>query len=203
VSGDALREDDLAADPIAQFRRWHDAATAHPVAEPDAMVVATAGADGSPSARVVLLRGLDERGFVFYTNYDSRKGRELAANARAALLFHWPEVHRQVRATGAVERVGDDESDAYWFQRPRGSRISAWASEQSEPIESRAALEARADDVVARFEGGEVPRPPTWGGYRVVPEEVEFWQHRDDRLHDRLRYARRPDGTWLVERVQP
>jgi pyridoxamine 5'-phosphate oxidase len=203
VSGDALHEDDLASDPITQFRRWHTAAAAFPVAEPDAMVVATADADGAPSARVVLLRGLDDRGFVFFTGYDSRKGRELAENAHAALVFHWPEIHRQVRVTGAVERVGDDESDAYWFNRPRASRISAWASDQSEPVDSRAALEARAHEVAARFGDGEVPRPPTWGGYRVVPDEVEFWQHRDDRLHDRLRYRRQADGTWLVERLQP
>jgi pyridoxamine 5'-phosphate oxidase len=203
VSGDALHEDDLAADPVTQFRRWHGAATALPVPEPDAMVVATARSDGAPSARVVLLRGIDERGFVFYTGYDSRKGRDLAENARAALVFHWPDAHRQVRVIGVVERVGEDESDAYWFSRPRASRISAWASSQSEPIESRAALEASADEVAARFEGGEVPRPPNWGGYRVVPDEVEFWQHRDDRLHDRLRYRRRGDGTWTVERLQP
>ncbi len=161
--GDALREDDVDPDPIAQFRRWYDEATDLPVAEPDAMIVATATPDGAPSARVVLLRGLDERGFVFYTSYESRKGKELAANARAAVLFHWPELDRQVRATGPVERVADDESDAYWHNRPRASRISAWASDQSAPIASRDALEARAADVEARFGGEDVPRPPVVG----------------------------------------
>src|SRR5262245_27361103 len=140
MSGDALTEHDVDPDPIVQFRRWHEDATAQGVAEPDAMIVASADDDGAPSARAVLLRGLDERGFAFYTNYESRKGRELDANPRAAVLFHWPEVHRQVRATGSVERVSDEESDAYWRNRPVASRISAWASAQSEPIESRTAL---------------------------------------------------------------
>ena len=203
MSDDALREDDLDPDPIAQFRRWHDVAATRRVAEPDAMIVATATPEGAPSARVVLLRGLDRRGFVFYTNYDSRKGKELAVNARAAVLFHWPELHRQVRATGPVERVADDESDAYWQNRPRASRISAWASDQSEPIASRDQLEARAADVEERFGDEDVPRPPSWGGYRVTPDEVEFWQHRDDRLHDRVRYTRQSDGTWRVDRLQP
>jgi pyridoxamine 5'-phosphate oxidase len=200
---DELREQDVDADPIVQFRRWHDDAVTRPVPEPDAMVVSTADAEGRPSARVVLLRGLDDRGFVFYTGYGSRKGRELDANPRAAVLFHWPELHRQVRVTGPVERVSDAESDAYWHNRPRASRISAWASDQSAPIASRAELEQRAADVAARFAGDDVPRPPDWGGFRVVPEEVELWQHREDRLHDRLRYVRGPDGEWAVDRLQP
>jgi pyridoxamine 5'-phosphate oxidase len=202
VAGE-LREEDVDPDPIVQFRRWHDEAVAHPVPEPDAMVVASADSTGSPSARVVLLRGLDERGFVFYTGYASRKGRELDANPRAAVLFHWPELHRQVRVTGRVARVTDEESDAYWHNRPRASRISAWASEQSAPIGSRAELERRAADVAARFDDDDVPRPPDWGGFRVVPEELELWQHRDDRLHDRLRYTRTPDGGWRLDRLQP
>lgn len=166
------------------------------------MVVATSTRDGHPSARMVLLRGVDERGFCFYTNYESRKGRELAANPRAAIALHWPEVLRQVRATGRVERVADAESDAYWYARPRASRVSAWASSQSEPIATREELEARVDELEARFADGEVARPDGWGGFRVVPEEIEFWQHRDDRLHDRFVYARSAD-RWEIARLQP
>jgi pyridoxamine 5'-phosphate oxidase len=200
----ALREADLDPDPFVQFTRWYDDAVEHGELQPDAMVVATCTPDAVPSARMVLLRGVDERGFCFYTNYDSRKGRELDANPRAAIAFHWPEVLRQVRATGAVERVDDTESDAYWNNRPRASRVSAWASEQSEVVGSREELEARVVELEARFADGDVPRPPGWGGYRVVPDDVEFWQHRDDRLHDRLRYARRAGAAgWRIERLQP
>jgi pyridoxamine 5'-phosphate oxidase len=200
----ALRESDVDPDPFVQFTRWYDDAVANRELQPDAMVVASCTPDAVPSARMVLLRGVDDRGFCFYTNYDSRKGRELDANPRAAIAFHWPEVLRQVRATGAVERVDDAESDAYWSNRPRASRISAWASEQSEVVVSRDELEARVVELEARFGDGDIPRPPGWGGYRVVPDDVEFWQHRDDRLHDRLRYARRAGGGgWRIERLQP
>lgn len=200
----ALRESDVDPDPFVQFTHWYDDAVAHGELQPDAMVVASCTPDAVPSARMVLLRGVDHRGFCFYTNYDSRKGRELDANPRAAIAFHWPEVLRQVRATGAVERVDDAESNAYWDNRPRASRVSAWASEQSEVVVSRDELEARVVELEARFAGGDVPRPTAWGGYRVVPDDLEFWQHRDDRLHDRLRYARRAGGDgWRIERLQP
>jgi pyridoxamine 5'-phosphate oxidase len=203
VSTPRLREDDIDPDPIRQFQRWYDDARERGVAAPDAMIVASATPDGRPSARVVLLRGLDERGFAFFTNFESRKGRELDANPHAAILFHWPEVQRQVRATGPVGRVSQEESEAYWNNRPRPSRISAWASAQSEPIRSRDELEARAAAAETRFGDGAVPLPPFWGGFRLVPDELELWEHRDDRLHDRLRYRRTDDGIWVVERLQP
>jgi pyridoxamine 5'-phosphate oxidase len=203
VSMPPLREEDVDPDPIEQFRRWYDDAGARGVLQPDAMIVASATSDGRPSARAVLLRGLDERGFAFYTNFESRKGRELDANPHAAVLFHWPEVHRQVRATGRVERVSQAESEAYWNNRPRASRISAWASAQSETIASREQLEARAAEAEARFGDGEVPLPPFWGGYRLVPDELELWEQREDRLHDRLRYTRTDDGGWVIDRLQP
>jgi pyridoxamine 5'-phosphate oxidase len=199
----ALHEDAVHPDPIVEFQHWYDDAQAKGVLQPDAMIVATATADGRPSARAVLLRGLDSRGFCFFTNFESRKGRELDANPQAALLFHWPGVQRQVRATGRVERVSREEADAYWANRPRDSRISAWASAQSEPIASRSELEARASEVAARFRDGDIPLPPFWGGYRLVPDEIEFWEHREDRLHDRLEYTRRDDRSWCIERLQP
>lgn len=199
----ALRTADADPDPFVMFARWYDDAFAQGVQQPEAMIVATATADARPSARAVLLRGVDARGFCFFTNFTSRKGTELDDNPRAAIVFHWPEVQRQVRATGTVERLTADENDAYWRNRPRGSQISAWASAQSATIGSRAELEAAADLVAARFGDGDVPRPDFWGGYRVVADEVEFWQHRDDRLHDRLRYASGPGGSWTVERLQP
>jgi len=198
-----LREEDVDPDPIEQFRRWYDDAGAQGVLAPDAMIVASATPDGRPSARAVLLRGFDDRGFAFYTNFESRKGRELDANPHAAILFHWPEVQRQVRATGLVERVSQSESEAYWNNRPRASRISAWASAQSDPIASREELEARAADAEARFGDGDVPLPAFWGGYRLVPDELELWEHREDRLHDRLRYMRADDGVWVIDRLQP
>ena len=204
MTAEPLREQDVDQDPFVQFQRWYDDAVARHVVDPDAMIVATATTGGLPSARAVLLRGFDARGFAFFTSVESRKGREIDANPRAAVLFHWREVQRQVRATGAVERVARGESERYWFNRPRASRISAWASAQSEPIGSRAELDARAREAEERFADGDVPLPPFWGGFRVVPDEFEFWQHRDDRLHDRLRYSRTREGSaWAIERLQP
>jgi pyridoxamine 5'-phosphate oxidase len=198
-----LHESDLDPDPFVQFSLWYDDALAHGQLQPDAMIVASSTVDARPSVRMVLLRGVDPRGFCFYTNFESRKGRELDANPHAAIAFHWPEVLRQVRAAGAVERVDDADADAYWYARPRASCISAWASAQSELVATRAELEARVAELEARFGDEEVPRPPGWGGYRVVPDDLEFWQHRDDRLHDRLRYTRVGDGVWRVDRLQP
>jgi pyridoxamine 5'-phosphate oxidase len=198
----ALYAGDLDPDPFVQFRQWYADAEEHGQLQPDAMVVATSTTDGHPSARMVLLRGVDDRGFWFFTNFESRKGFELAANPHVAIALHWPEVLRQVRATGRAERLTDADSDAYWYARPRASRVSAWASAQSRPIASRELLEAQARDVEARFGETEVPRPEGWGGYRVVPDEIEFWQHRDDRLHDRFEYRRSGDD-WQVVRLQP
>jgi pyridoxamine 5'-phosphate oxidase len=203
IAARPLHESDLDADPFVQFSRWFDDAVAHGQLQPDAMVVASTTPDGHPSVRMVLLRGVDERGFCFYTNFESRKGRELDANPYASIAFHWPEVLRQVRATGRVERVSGEEADAYWYARPRASRVSAWASHQSETVATRAELETRVAEIEQRFADQDVPRPPEWGGYRVVPDEIEFWQHRDDRLHDRLRYARAGGGGWRVDRLQP
>jgi pyridoxamine 5'-phosphate oxidase len=199
----ALLEGDVDPDPFVQLARWYEHARAAAGERADAMVVATATPDGAPSARIVLLRGLDARGLCFYTNTESRKGRELAANPRAALVLHWPEVGRQVRATGAVTRLDHDESVAYWRNRPRASQLSAWASRQSDPVASRDELEAEVALVAARFGDGDVPLPPFWGGYRVVPDEVELWEHREDRLHDRLRYRRDVGGGWKIERLAP
>jgi len=197
-----LSEDAVARDPIDQFTAWYEDARASMGDDADAVVVATADASGAPSARVVLLRGFDARGFCFYTSYESRKGDELRVNPRAAMVFHWPALHRQVRVTGSVERVSDAESDAYWANRPVASRLSAWASDQSAPVADRHELEAAVAAVTARFGADDVPRPEFWGGFRVVPDEVEFWLHRDDRLHDRVRY-RRAGGAWTIDRLQP
>jgi pyridoxamine 5'-phosphate oxidase len=194
-------EQDLGLDPITALRAWlREAETAS--SRPDAMTVATATPDGRPSARVVLLRGLDERGLVFFTNTTSRKGDELRANPRAALVLHWWELGRQVRVEGSVEEVGRVESEAYWATRPHASRVSAWASPQSRPIAGRAELEAMVIDVEEGFAGGPVPLPPFWGGYRVIPEVVEFWAHRENRLHDRVRFTRSRIG-WERERLAP
>jgi pyridoxamine 5'-phosphate oxidase len=197
-----LKESDAEEDPVEQFRRWFDEALAANLHEPNAMTLATATPDGRPSARVVLLKGFDERGFVFYTNYEGRKGRELEINPYCALVFYWGELERQVRIEGRVSRVPDGEADAYFEGRPRGSQLGAWVSEQSRPVRDRGALEDRLRELEYEYEGREVPRPPFWGGYRVEPETIEFWQGRENRLHDRLVY-RRSDGLWRRERLQP
>lgn len=197
-----LIESAAATDPITQFARWFDAARDAGLAEINAMTLATADAGGLPSARIVLLKGFDTAGFVFFTNYDSRKGRDLAANPRAALVFYWQPFERQVRIEGTVEKVSREESDLYFRTRPRGAQIGAWVSAQSEPIPDRQALEARTVEMEQRFTDQDVPLPDHWGGYRVVPQVVEFWQGRPSRLHDRLRYTRQ--GTaWLRQRLSP
>jgi pyridoxamine 5'-phosphate oxidase len=196
-----LLESHADPDPLVQFGRWFDDAAAV-VVHPEAMAVATAGRDGRPSVRMVLLKSWGAEGFIFHTNYESRKGRELAANPHAALLFYWEPRGRQVRIEGTVAWAGGEESDAYFATRPRGARIGARASHQSEPVESRSALEAEVSAVEAEFAGQEVPRPPWWGGVRVTPTAFEFWQNRDDRLHDRLLYRPGPRG-WVVARLQP
>jgi pyridoxamine 5'-phosphate oxidase len=196
-----LAEADLAPTWLEQAERWLADALAADLTEPNACVLATAGPDGRPSARTVLLKGLDERGFVVFTNLDSRKGREARANPAAALVFTWLDLQRQLVVTGDVEVVADAEADAYFATRPAGSRLGAWASPQSRPIGSRAELEAASAAAAARF-GDEVPRPPHWGGLRVVPDAVECWQGRPDRLHDRLRFRRQGAG-WVVERLAP
>ena len=200
----ALSEEDLAPTWLEQFERWLAEAMAGGEAEPNAVVVATAGADGRTGARTVLLKDVDERGFVFNTNYDSRKGSEIAENPRASLVFPWLDVRRQVVVDGTVEHVTPTEADAYFATRPREARISAHASPQSEVVESRDVLERRRDEVAARFpDGVDVPRPEHWGGLRVVPEAVVFWQGRANRLHDRLRYRLDESGAWVVERLAP
>jgi pyridoxamine 5'-phosphate oxidase len=198
-----LRESDADPDPIEQFRRWFDETLAADLHEPNAMTLAAAAPDGRPSARIVLLKGFDERGFVFYTNYEGRKGWELETNPYAALVFYWGELERQVRIEGRVSRVSEEESDAYFAGRPRGSQLGAWVSEQSRPVRDRGSLEERLRELEAEYEGREVPRPPFWGGYRVEPEIIEFWQGRENRLHDRLRYRRSESGGWERERLQP
>jgi len=202
IAHNALNEADAAADPLQQFNRWFEAATATELRLPNAMTLATVSAEGHPSARMVLLKGIEQGGFVFYTNYESQKARDLDLRPRAALMFHWKSLERQIRISGCIERVSAADSDAYFATRPLGSQHSAWASPQSTVVESRAWLEERAQDYAARFETN-VPRPPFWGGYRVLPETIEFWQGREDRLHDRLLYRRQTDATWIIERLAP
>ncbi len=198
-----LSEKDLARDPFRQFEKWFGEAQAAKLPEPNAMVLSTAGRDGRPSSRILLLKSLDGRGFVFYTNYESRKGRDLEANPRGSLVFPWIALERQVVAEGAVSRVSREESEAYFHSRPLPSQLGAWASAQSSIIPDRAALEQSMKAVEKKYAGRTVPLPPHWGGYRLVPETVEFWQGRRSRLHDRLRYRRLPEGDWAVERLAP
>jgi pyridoxamine 5'-phosphate oxidase len=203
VEGEAeLRRVDLAPDPLEQFRSWFEEA-GEVLETPEAMALATATPDGAPSVRMVLLKQFDERGLVFYSHYTSRKGRELAANPRAALLLHWSPLGRQVRVEGRVERLSEPESDAYFAGRPREAQVGALASRQSDPLGSRAELDERLAELVDDLAGGPVPRPPTWGGFLLAPYAWEFWQHRDSRLHDRFRYEREPAGGWRIGRLFP
>jgi len=199
-----LHKSDVDPNPINQFAKWFQELPAAGVNEQDSisMTLATSTKEGWPSARIVLMKSFDDQGFVFYTNYNSRKGVELSDNPRACLLFYWPQLWRQVRIEGRVERVSADESDQYFHSRPLGSKTGAWASDQSQPIETREELEKRFEEFDLKF-ADNVPRPPHWGGYRVKPEAIEFWQGRENRLHDRLRYTKQPDGNWLVERLAP
>jgi pyridoxamine 5'-phosphate oxidase len=197
-----LLEKDLARDPFRQFEKWFQEAEAAKIPEPNAMVLATATREGRPSARTMLLKNVDGRGFVFYTNYESRKGRELEGNPRVTLLFPWIALERQVIVEGSVTKVAREESEAYFHSRPLASQLGAWASQQSSIVSGRAALEDGFKAVEKKYAGREVPMPPYWGGFRVAPESVEFWQGRRSRLHDRLRYRREKDG-WVVERLSP
>jgi pyridoxamine 5'-phosphate oxidase len=198
-----LREEDTDPDPVAQFRVWFAAAAEAGLRMPEAAAVATASNDGAPSVRMVLVKQADHRGFVFYTNYESRKARELAVNPFAALLFYWDPLGRQVRIEGTVQRTTAEESAAYIRSRARGSQLSALSSPQSRPVESRAALEARVAELTDRYADADLPQPEAWGGFRLNPQTFEFWQNRDDRLHDRLLYRRRPAGGWAIERLAP
>lgn len=197
-----LHRADLDADPFVQFDRWFQAATRAQALDPNAMSIATVAADGQPSSRTVLLKYYDQHGFVFYTNLGSRKAREIDANPKVALLFFWPEIHRQVKIRGTAERVAAAESLAYFARRPRESQLGAWVSEQSRPISSRALLEQKFAEMKQKFAAGEVPLPSFWGGYRVVPSVIEFWQGQESRLHDRFTYTRMAQG-WAIERLAP
>lgn len=197
-----LTEAEVAPDPLEQLARWINEAKSAGMLEPNAMCVATASSAGEPTARVVLLRGLDERGLIFYTSFSSRKGRQIERNANVAALFYWDKLERQARIEGRAEQIPDDEADAYFASRPRGHQLSAWASEQSEPLESRELLAQRMNDYESRFEGEAVPRPHSWGGYLIRPQRVEFWQGRENRLHDRLEFFKE-GGAWRMRRLSP
>jgi pyridoxamine 5'-phosphate oxidase len=200
--GEGLRRADLDRDPIKQFHNWFTAAMKAQILDANAMTLATC-VDGNPSARVVLLKDFDERGFIFFTNYASEKGRHLEQNPKAALVFYWMEVERQIRIQGKVEKTSREESEHYFHSRPIGAQLGAWASRQSEVIDARRVLDARLDEMKQRFAEGEVPLPPHWGGYRLKPQRMEFWQGRPDRLHDRFRYTLRTNGSWSIDRLAP
>jgi len=197
-----FRRADLDPDPIAQFQKWFTQALQAEIVEPNAMTLATVGGDGQPSSRIVLLKAVDQRGFSFFTNYESRKGRELAENPKASLTFFWAGLERQISVAGAVSKLSREESEAYFAARPHGSQRGAWVSKQSQIVANREFLEKRLAEVEAQF-GDKVPMPPYWGGYVLTPHSLEFWQGRPNRLHDRLRYQKNPDGTWLIERLSP
>ena len=197
-----LSESEVDSSPFVQFQHWFDQAVEAQLPEPNAMTIATATKDGIPSARIVLLKGFDDRGFVFYTNYNSHKAQELIDNPHAALVFLWTELERQIRIVGSVEKISAEESDTYFYSRPIGSRLGAWASEQSQVIVNRSVLEQRLEDLKAQYENQNIPRPSHWGGFRVKPVGIEFWQGRSSRLHDRLRYQLQ-NGEWMLDRLSP
>ncbi len=197
-----LRRVELETDPIRQFKEWFQQALDAELIEPTAMTLATSDPEARPSARIVLLKGLDERGFIFFTNYESRKGCELAANPNAALVFYWAELERQVRVAGSVDRISREESEKYFTSRPRGHQLSAWVSTQSEVIADREVLEKRLDEYEQKYTGA-VPLPPFWGGFVLFPTQIEFWQGRPNRLHDRFRYTKQASGTWMIDRLAP
>ncbi len=202
-SRQGLSERDVNLNPFQQFQTWFDQALAAQLLEPNAMTLATVTVEGKPAARIVLLKQFDQRGFVFYTNYESRKGQELGQNPWAALVFWWSDLERQVRIEGQVEKVPDPESDAYFHSRPWGSRLGAWASAQSQVVSDRQLLEHRLAELERKYQDQDIPRPPHWGGYRLAPTSIEFWQGRSNRLHDRLHYRLLGDGNWLIERLSP
>lgn len=199
----ALVLEDLQAEPVTQFRQWFDEACAAELTEPNAMTLACADSDGKVSARTVLLKAYDDQGFVFFTNYESRKSKALEANSKAALLFPWLDLERQVEINGTAEKISAAESLAYFTKRPLGSRVGAWVSHQSSIITSRSILEAKFEELMAKYKNGEVPLPDFWGGWRIIPQEIEFWQGRTNRLHDRFRYIREPGGSWSINRLSP
>ena len=198
-----LERSELDSNPIAQWQRWYDQAAQAVVAEPNAMTLSTIGIDGGPDSRIVLVRGVDDSGFSFYTNYDSAKSTQLVAHAQASAVFGWLDLHRQVRVRGTVAKLSDHVSDAYFASRPRESQLGAWASPQSQPIAGRDELLTRLAEVEQRFAGSDVERPPHWGGWVLTPREIEFWQGRPSRLHDRFRYMLQPDASWFIERLAP